>query len=196
MKKVSLYIKEKINLSLVCLMLISSIGFVGCDDDDEDETPIAPQSTQKVSDEDFAIRAGHINRAEVEFGQLALTKGGSDTVRNYGTLMVAEHTKTQNDLITLAATKNLTVPTTLDSSNMALKTQLMAASGAQFDTLYMKNMVTSHQMSKNLFQNEINQGQDQDIKNYASKYLPHITFHLSLADSIVKKRPLPVMIHP
>ena len=195
MNKITQIIKGKINLSLICLMLVSSIGFVGCDDDDDDDAPIAPQSTQTVSDRDFVVRAGHVNRAEVELGQLAQTKGGSDTVRNYGTLMVTEHTKAQNDLITLAANKNITLPTALDSANLALKTQLMAASGAQFDSLYMKNMVTSHQMSVNLFQNEINQGQDPDIKNYASIYLPHIQMHLSMADSIVKKRPLPVVTH-
>src|SRR5438046_52776 len=35
-----------------------------------------------------------------------------------------------------------------------------------------------------LFQDEIKNGSRQDVKDYASKYLPHIQMHLTSADSI------------
>ena len=57
-------------------------------------------------------------------------------------------------------------------------------SGRAFDSAYMHNQVTDHQTTVANFQTELNQGQDQDVKNYANKNLPHIQIHLQRADSI------------
>jgi putative membrane protein len=53
-----------------------------------------------------------------------------------------------------------------------------------FDTAYINSQVKDHQAAVNLFQSEISAGATQSVKDYASKYLPHIQMHLNMADSI------------
>lgn len=190
MNKFSQLISGKINFSLCFLLILSSVMMVSCDDDDDDDNiPVAPQSSV-ISDQEFMVKAKQANQAEIEMGQLAQTQTTNDSVQNYGMLMVNEHSLAQNDLLVLAANKNVTLPTTLSPADQAKKNQLMTLTGPKFDSAYMHSQIQAHQMTQDLFESQISQGQDQEVRNYASKYLPHINMHLHMADSIAATLPL------
>jgi putative membrane protein len=106
--------------------------------------------------------------------------------------MIDEHSLAQNELKVLGASESLPVPDTLDAAHKDLKLQLMNFSGAQFDSAYIKSQIIDHENSKVNFQMEINQGQNQNVKNYANKYLPHVQMHLDkahiIADTLEKAK--------
>ncbi|HEX8548404.1 MAG TPA: DUF4142 domain-containing protein, partial [Cytophagaceae bacterium] len=153
--------------------LVMALAFAGCKDDDDDDNNNTQPANTNV-DRDFMVNVALSNLAEIELGQVAATRGALDTVKAYGRAMVAEHTLAQNELKTLAANKQVTLPTTLDTMHVALKQRLQNLSGRQFDSVYVNSQIMDHTKTKAIFETEINAGKDADVKSYANKNLPHI----------------------
>jgi putative membrane protein len=61
---------------------------------------------------------------------------------------------------------------------------LRGLSGRMFDSVYIMNQIKDHQAAISDFQNEISEGNQSDVINYANKYLPKLQMHLQIADSI------------
>jgi len=51
----------------------------------------------------------------------------------------------------------------------------------------MKSQVMDHNTALQLFQQEANSGENKKLRDYASKYVPHIMMHKQMADSILMK---------
>ena len=164
-------------LSYTAMVLTAAIMITSCDDDEED---ISPNQT----DTNFMTMAAYANLNEVDFAQLALTKSTHDSVRWFAQKMVADHSAAMSQLDSIADNFSYTLPTTIDSIHAAMKTQLMALAGYEFDTAYMNGQIRDHISAISLLQNEINQGRNPSIKNYASEKLPHLEMHKQRADSI------------
>lgn len=157
----------------ICIVLLTA-----CDKEDND----MPNAT----DTDFAAMASISNNAEIQAGQLAATKGTNSMVKAFAQLMVTEHTTAQEDLRNRAATVNIIASDTVDAAHLALMTRLNSLSGYSFDTAYMNSQVKDHAATLNLFNTEINSGNNETVRNYATTYLPHIQMHYNKADSIRK----------
>lgn len=158
-------------------LVITGFVYSACDDDDND-------GIQEV-DRTFIMNAAEANQAEIELGQLASSKSATPEVVAYGQMMVTEHQTAHDDLDSIADAKDVTINTQLNAKHQALKQRLSALMGYAFDTAYMRNMVVDHQNTASLFQNEISNGRDEGVKNYARKYLPHVQMHLNEAEEIL-----------
>jgi putative membrane protein len=160
-------------------VLIGSLVAMSCDNDDDNKQSLAQ------TDKTFVEGAALSNMTEVDFGNLALTKGSSEMVRDFAEHMIMEHTQAQTELRTLANNYgNVNWPNEMDAQHKQIKQQLEAMSGHQFDSMYMASQVNDHQMTLNMFQTEISSGTVQSVKSYATKYLPNIQMHFQRADSI------------
>ena len=165
----------------VCFCFLSAaIVLNACDKDDDNKNQISE------GDRNYFLQAAYGNLAEIDAGQLAITKGNKDSVKMYGTMMVAEHTKANASLDSLARTKGVTLPTTPDAEHVALKTRLSGYTGRTFDTAYINAQVKDHAKTVILFQSEMAGGQNQDVKNFANKLLPSIQMHLTTAQTLQK----------
>ena len=159
-----------------------AVLFAACNKDDDDNN-----SNLNDTDRNFMMKASYGNYNEIDAGSLASTKGNRSDVRSYGSMMVIDHTAAQNQMKTLATQKGVTnLPTGPDSVHVAMKQMMMNMNGRTFDTAYMNAQVRDHQATINLFQNEISNGQDAQVKNMASTKLPIIQHHYHLADSIAR----------
>ncbi len=169
-------LKQLAGAALLAMMVVAS----ACDDDDEDDN-----SDLSQQDQNFVTMASYGNRAEVELGSLAASKGTSEAVRMFGSMMVSEHQKALDDLEDIADDFDADFPTGLDAEHQEKKELLMALSGYSFDTAYMHGQVKDHQKTEALFETEAANGDEQRLINYANNLLPHIRMHLHKADSIV-----------
>lgn len=158
----------------------AAIVLTACDKDDDNKNQVSD------GDKNYMVQAAYSNLAEIEAGQLASTKGNKDSVKMYGNMMIAEHTKAHASLDSLAKTKGVTLPTAVDAEHAALKTRLTGYSGRTFDTAYVNAQVRDHAKTVTLFQSEISGGQNQDVKNFATKLLPAIQMHLTHAQTLQK----------
>ena len=142
------------------------------------------KSASPMTDSQFLTKAAEGGKAEVELGNLALQKASSADVKQFAQRMVDDHTKANQQLEQVASKANITVPTSLNAKDQALKDKLSSLSGDQFDKAYMRNMVRDHRKDVHEFQMEANNGTNSDIKQFAQQTLPTLQEHLKQARSI------------
>ncbi len=137
------------------------------------------------SDRKFALTAAQGGMSEVEMARLALTKASSDAVKQYAQKMIDDHTAANAELMQIAATKNLTLPTTPDAKHRAMMARMEKLSGEAFDREYvMMAGHKDHQKMEKLFRDQSMKGRDADLKAFAAKTLPVVQQHLQLARSL------------
>lgn len=142
-------------------------------------------TAMSASDMEFATMAAQGGIAEVQMAQLAQQKATGKDVQKYAKQMIKDHTKANNNLMKIAAKKQMTLPTTPNAEQMQMMSQLQQASGAEFDRMYIQMAgIDSHQKMQGLFQGEISGGTDADLKSFASKTLPTVQKHLRMAQEM------------
>ncbi len=138
------------------------------------------------SPDDFMATAARSGMAEVEMGKLAAQKATDPEVKKFGQMMVTEHTAANNELKTLAGKKNVTLPTDLGTHQGDLD-DLKSASGADFDTTYVKLMVNAHENNVDAFQAQADKSADPEVKAFAAKTLPTLKKHLESIQTISER---------
>lgn len=134
-----------------------------------------------MSDADFAKQAAEGGAAEVKLGQLAQEKGSSDAVKDFGKMMVNDHTEAAEQLKSIAAQQNIKLPDELNKHDQGVYNKLSKLSGDAFDRTYAKEMVNDHRKDIDDFQQEASSGQIQPIKDFANQTLPTLEKHLKSA---------------
>lgn len=166
---------------IFCCCFSTVVLASSCGKDDNNTNPLS------TTDKTYMSQAAFSNLAEIDAGQLASMKGMNDSVKIFGMMMIAEHQKANTSLDSLAKAKGVTLPTAIDSEHVALKQRLSALSGRGFDTVYMNSQVKDHLKTITLFQAELTNGTNQNVKDYANKYLPNVQMHYTMADRLSKK---------
>ncbi|WP_347157432.1 DUF4142 domain-containing protein [Pontibacter chitinilyticus] len=133
---------------------------------------------------DFMTKAASGGMMEVQLGQLAQQKAQSQDVKDFGQMMVDDHTKANQKLKDLAAQKNITLPDSMAPEQMDHVKELRDKTGAEFDKAYMSLMVDDHQEDIDLFQNAAQNLEDPDVKAFASSTVPVLQKHLDRAKEV------------
>lgn len=136
------------------------------------------------ADQAFLKQAAIGNAFEIQMGQLAQSKASDPKVKQFGSRMVADHSKNDDMLKGVAQQQRVALPTELDPKHQSAKDALSSKSGAQFDKDYMQTMVADHTKTVGKFQHEASTTQDPTIKNYAQQSLPVLKSHLSEAQQV------------
>ena len=142
--------------------------------------PLQPNNSDRV----FVRAAAIGGMAEVELGKLAQQKAQSDAVKDFARLMVEDHSKANDLLISLAKEDGIAVPGELDQEHKAMRDRIEATSGTEFDRAYLQGQVVDHQKTSQLLEYEIGSGQDIELKSFASEILPVVLQHLRMAQEI------------
>jgi putative membrane protein len=135
-------------------------------------------------DATFFKKAAEAGIAEVSAGEQAVQKADNQKVKDFGQMMVTDHTKANDELKSLAATKNVTLPTTPSVGLAAQKTKLDVLTGGAYDKSYIEGQIKDHEEVISLFRKESASGQDADAKAWAKKMLPALEKHLKAARQI------------
>jgi putative membrane protein len=138
-------------------------------------------------DATFYKHAAEGGISEVELGNLALQKSQDPALKAFAAQMVKEHSVANDNLRTIAAAKDITLPTKASVGEMATKAKLEVLSGSTFDKSYIKDMVKDHEEDIAEFKRELAAGQDPDAKAYAAAALPTLKEHLQMIRSIADK---------
>jgi len=136
-----------------------------------------------AADQHFVSDTAIDGMAEVELGHLAQQKAESSEVKQFAQRMIDDHGKANDELKSLASSKNITLPTSIDAKHKATHDRLEKLSGAAFDRAYMQAMVADHQNAVKMFRTQSTSAKDSDIKAFAAKTLPTLEDHLKEAQS-------------
>lgn len=129
----------------------------------------ADATTLSSKDKTFVKEAGMGGLFEVELGKVAADKGMSQDVKDFGSEMVTDHGKVNDELKSIATAKGLEVPSQLDAKHQKVVDKLSAKSGAAFDKAYLAEMTKDHDGDHAAFVKEAKSGKDADIKAFAAK---------------------------
>ncbi len=140
-----------------------------------------PPPPLAAADQTFVTAAAGSDAGEVQEGQLAATKARNPRVKKFASMMVDAHTKTTQQLMTIAQSKGVTPDATPPKMATDQLTALNAARPAAFDRLYTRDQVADHMAAVQAYQAEIANGQDADLKAFATSTLPIIQQHLRMA---------------
>ena len=135
-------------------------------------------------DASFMKSAAEGGMSEVELGQLAQQKASNPAVKDFGAMMVKDHTAANEKLKALAASEQVTLPDSPSLMQKASKTKLNMLSGDSFDKSYVKGMIDDHKNDIKEFRNEISEGKDPQARAFASATLPTLQMHLQKIQSI------------
>lgn len=138
----------------------------------------AQESAEKVLSDIHAT-----NTAEIAFGTLAKQKGRSEQVRRYGDRLVKDHSKVDSQVKELARNKDITLADpAMTPEQRELFTQLEAASGSEFDQMFLDGMEKAHnQVVQKLRNTKV---ADAEVQKFVSRLVPDLQKHEHMAIEI------------
>lgn len=170
------------------ILAIFSIVLAACDNKVPDSTQIAKDANEEKfkqttldGDIQFAAKAAEGGMLEVQLGELAQRNGTSDKIKELGNMMVKDHSEANEELKKLAFEKNIALPAKLGDEKMKKYNDLNAKKGNEFDRAYADFMVKDHEEDIKLFKDEAENGNDAEIKNWASGKISTLEHHLQMA---------------
>ena len=156
---------------------------------DTSSSAMASMTVDK-DDAQFATKAASGGMAEVELGKIAQKNGSSQKVKDFGTMMVTDHSKANEELMALAKSKNITLPAAPGADEQKNIDDLSKKTGTDFDKAYASAMGKDHKTDISLFEGASKNAKDPDLKAFATKTLPTLKMHLQAAqaaEAAVKK---------
>jgi putative membrane protein len=146
--------------------------------------PEAP-ATLNAIDFNFVGQANLGAPFQVDSGRLAEAKATSAAIRSYAHLMVTTHIPVVDALNVILKQKNITPSSTLlHGAYDAMIFILNADRGAAFDRNYVNSQVEYQKGNAALFEQELQNGGDPDLKEFARQTLPKIVDHLERAEKL------------
>jgi putative membrane protein len=146
------------------------------------QTPPAAAPTAQ----DFVNKVAVSDMFEIQSSQLALSKQADTDTKPFAEKMVQDHQKTSAELKAMVdgGKVKARLPTALDSEHQKLLDDLKAKNGKEFDQTYDQVQVKAHRDAIALFEVYGKNGDNADLKNWASQTLPHLKEHLSMAEKL------------
>lgn len=141
-------------------------------------------NAEPQSVEDFVKEAAIGGLMEVELGRYVEQNAANARVKNFGSMMVRDHSKANDELKSIASQKNIQLPASMDEKHMNNVNDLKKKKGAELDKDYMSDMVDDHEKDVDKFRKQSEDGKDPEIKAFATKTLPVLQTHLDSAKSI------------
>jgi putative membrane protein len=136
---------------------------------------------------DFAADAATGGMMEVELGNIAQQKASSQAVKDFGKMMVDDHSKVNDNLKSIGSQKNIDLPASVTDDQRKDIDKLSKKTGADFDKAYVNMMVDDHKKDIAAFKKAEENVSDNDIKNFITNTLPTLQKHLDAIQAIKAK---------
>jgi putative membrane protein len=182
--------RQHFPLALGVIVIASSLSLVAQTTKQHTSSMKKAQTTANAAvnpDQHFVMEAYEGGMAEAALGQLATEKASNPKVKEFGQRMATDHGKANDELKTLAESKNIALPTKMSAKDQATKDRLSKLSGSAFDHAYINDMVRDHQADSVAFHKAATTAQDPEIKTWAGKTGAVVDEHLKMAQDIQKE---------
>ena len=185
---------------LTCAAAAAALSFAACSRQEATNSTVNPGQSEPVnaaqdataaavgavsastlganSTEAFVSNAAQSDMYEIKAGQMAQQKGQAAGVKDFGKMMVTEHTAMTNEMKPLFQAAGQTPPADLDQRRKGLLDNLAAANGADFDKAYLAQQEAAHNEALTLMQGYADNGDNAQLKAGAAKAVPKIQMHL------------------
>ena len=164
--------------------------------EDATEAPAANETMAATADsaaepdpatpQGFVAMAASSDMYEIEAGRLAQEMGQDQAIKDFGEMMVMDHTSSSEKLKAAVAQggASLSVPPDMLPKHQQQLDALRNA-GDNFDSIYAQQQVAAHQEALNLLQDQASTGTIESLKAFAAETAPVVEGHLEQARELV-----------
>jgi putative membrane protein len=150
-------------------------------------TPVAADTGAAASHEaQFLTDAIMSDNAEIKAGQAAQNMGSTQAVKDYGKMLVDDHTKARQQAAQVAMALNVAVPEGTPPDADAELKMATSMSGSGFDRDFLAAMIKDHKAAIEKFQQEASSSDPAQVTDLAKQTLPTLKKHLETAQSLQK----------
>jgi len=152
------------------------------------DSPAAQQPAVTADEEtsSFLVKAANGGMTEVKLGEIAQQKATNPRVKDFGSMMVHDHSAVGDKVKAMAAQRNVTLPTAVSDESQRDIDECSKKTGPDFDKAYMRDMVKKHEATIDMYENAANSSKDADVKTFIDNTLPKVREHLDSAKAIQK----------
>jgi putative membrane protein len=138
-----------------------------------------------ITDRNFVTTAAMGGMFEAEAAKLAAQQATDPAVKAYASMVLDQHTKTNEELKQLAGARNVPLPAELPADKKAELKKLEQASGAAFDRTFVQEVgIKDHQDDIRSFEKASKDAKDPELRAWAAKTLPALRDHLAKAQTL------------
>jgi putative membrane protein len=142
-----------------------------------------------MSDQQFVDFAAQTDMVEANLGQLAESTASAQPVKDYGQMLVTDHTQDFHQLYDVAQQASLKMPDAIDAEhNKAMIDPFQKLKGTAFDRHYVQEMIAGHTKAIAVYKKESTDAQNPALKSYAEQTLPTLQKHLDGAKALEKAK--------
>jgi putative membrane protein len=179
-------------MTIATLVLASAgLAVAGCSGNNNAEETTAATDTatpaQTIADAHTSAFLNDViltNNDEIKLGQLAADNGSTKEVRDFGQMLVTDHTAANATASQLASSMGVAVPTSTTPEADAEYTKLQGLKGADFDKEFASAMAAGHQKAIDKFKAEAGSTDPAPVIDFANQTLPTLQHHLDTAKSL------------
>lgn len=144
----------------------------------------APIPALAATDAAFLADAMKGDNNEVAMGKLAEQRGATAATRQYGQMLVHDHSAHRMKVVALGRSMGVPATMALSDDGMQMRSKLMGLHGANFDAAFKQGMIDDHQKDIAKYQDEVTSAQSPRVKQLAQDTLPTLNKHLSAAQAL------------
>jgi putative membrane protein len=133
-----------------------------------------PNAGLSRSDKSFLRDAAEENQAAIEMGQLAEQKGFSAAAKNFARTLVAERSRAQQELLSVAHRVHFALPLHLSRRDRKAKQQLERHSGPQLDRLFLARMAADLDRQYGSYEDTAMSTHNSAVKDYIENLLSDV----------------------
>lgn len=178
-------------MNKIATTVIMIFALVACGPGENDSVRQAhEQNINSAISEDiseFMTQAADARMMNIEQAKLAIEKGTTPAIRQYGQLMITDQNQMLKDLRMLAASKNIVLPNSLSNKKADGLEDLREKNGEEFDEKFINMMTIDHRRDVDEF-DDATELKDDDVRRFAERYLPVVEAHLEQIQELKDNR--------
>lgn len=176
----SLHRRRAIALATLPLLSLPSWAQTGA------ASPSPPAAARASrADSGFMEQAAQNGHAEIEASRLAVQRASDPQVQRFAQTMVEEHTRLAEELAALARAKGVNLPREASMLQRGRLKLLSTSEGDTFNRRYVETFgIGAHEDTIKLFDKAAARADDPDVKAFASRGLPGLQRHLTMAKEL------------
>jgi putative membrane protein len=144
----------------------------------------ADKDTLVAADVKFIKHEAAAGMGLVKIAGFGVKKTGRADIKAFAEMLVTEHTKSNEELAKLAASKGAELSTVIDPDQAKTYQKLEKESGTDFDKEFLATIVSGHKKCVSNFEEASEEAKDNDLKTWAGKMLPALKTHLAQAKGL------------
>ena len=150
---------------------------------------------QMMTDARIASILHKVNKSEIDAGKLAETQGQSAEVKDFGRMLIKDHTDADTNLVSIAKKANIDLDTLNGPDQDMLKNdakkmdQVKMMKGAEFDRAFGTAMYNGHDGVLKVLKDHDKDIKSAELRKFIDDTRPTLEHHKDMADKIQGKAP-------